>query len=381
MDRVYIVLSTSGVGGAEKRFADNWHALHCKGLDVHLVMDRSTWIALREQAGYAEKMVPSDRLHVLDLGGGHYKAYCIAVHRFFSSQPRRCIVHFPIAHVPGLKLRFGHRLVVSWVNSAMPPFRQGRWRLGAGAWLGFLSASYVDVLNPNNLQAINRIRSMHRKTGLTAGGTQVDSRRYGPLQKGLDFVFLGRLEPEKQALRFVKLLPMVHQALKAHGFAGYRFVICGDGSEAAQIRAVLDTEAFPDDLSVTVGYSAQPERVLGQADVYFSLQKTSNYPSKALAEAMVCGAFPVLTQVGESDLMVACVPEHHAYVPQDFGADDLARVLMTYLRMTPDARANMSATIANSARERFGMEAQPKYFESIYRSVSRATPDGREHAR
>lgn len=370
MRRVYIVLSTAGVGGAEKRFTDNWHALRQAGMDVHLVMDERTHAGLRQQPGMAEVLAPDAQLHVQDLGNNHYRLYCATVRSFFARQPRCAIVHYPLAHVPGVQARHGHRLVMSWVNSAMPPLNRLHWRNGVGAWLAFLAADHIDVLNPNNLSGIRRVPGMAAKTSLTAGGTQIDARLYRPAEKALDMVFLGRAEPEKQALRFVRLLPEVHRRLQQAGHCGYRFVVCGDGTEAEAIRALAATAPFQGASGVPLqfGYSPQPEQVLGRAAVYFSLQRSSNYPSRALAEAMACGAFPLMTEVGETALMVKGLP-HHGYVPRDFGAGDLANALHTYLATDAATRARWVVEIAAFAAQRFAQGRQAAYFADIYRRL------------
>lgn len=369
--RVYIVLSTVGVGGAEKRFTDNWHALQARGLDIHLVMDRRTHVALLAQPGYLEKLTSNPRLHVLDFGGSGYRVFCRRIFEFFATQPDGAILHYPLAYVPGVQIRHAHRLVVSWVNSAMPPFSQGRWRLGVGAWMGFVAADHLDVLNPTNFAAIQRVPGMASKLSLTVGGTQIDSRLCQPRKKALDFVFLGRVEPEKQALRFVKLLPEVTAKLISVGFRDFRFVVCGDGQEADAIRESISLECFhsPNPVPVIFGYSTRPEEVLGHAAVYFSLQRTSNYPSKALAEAMACGAYPILTAVGETSMMIDGLP-HCSFVPRDFTAQDIFDALAQYLAAPLSERAKWSEVISKFALLRFGNSLQPAYFADLYERLS-----------
>jgi|GEM_PF-1770189 len=368
MKPVYIVLSTAGVGGAEKRFTDNWYQLMKDfGLNVHLVMDVQTHTGLMCQAGYADKLLPNEKLHVLDLGGGHFRTYCKAVHRFFATQPEGGIVHYPLAYVPGVQWRFRHRLLISWVNSAMPPFNARQWKLGLGVWAGLFAADHVDVLNPENIRRISSVPGMRRKLTLTTGGTQVDSHMYLPGDKLGDLVFLGRAEPEKQCLRFVECLPHLHDLLMRAGHKNYRFRVCGEGREAPAIKAILHSDAFRD-VPVEFGYSPFPEQVLGKASVYFSLQKTSNYPSKALAEAIACGAFPVLTEVGESDLMVQGCP-YYAFVPRAFTAADLFQAVSSFLNLPQDVQRNVVQKNSHYARTRFAPGQQAAYFADIYRRL------------
>lgn len=368
MGSIYIILSTSGVGGAEKRFTDNWYQLlHDFGMDVHLVIDAKTHGSLLAQAAYSEKLQPNDHLHILNFGGGRFVDYCKAINAFLITRPMKGIVHFPLAAVPGIQRRFGHKVVVSWVNSAMPPLSWARWKLSVGAWMALWAADKIDVLNPENVRKLSRISNFRKKISLTAGGTQVDSRQFRVGNKSGDFVFLGRVEPEKQCLRFAYCLPELHRLLQQAGYEGYRFRIFGDGSDASTLNFLLGQSEYRA-IPVEFGFSSNPEEVLGRASVYFSLQRTSNYPSKALAEAMACGAFPVLTRVGESELMVNQCP-YYSFVPKDFTAIDLFKALLGYLSLTSEIKNDVVAKNSQYAVARFTPRLQAAYFANIYEEL------------
>jgi len=368
---VYIVLSAAGVGGAEKRFTDNWLALRRLGMDIHLVMDPRTHAGLSNQPAYTEAMASRSHLHLLDMGGGQYRSYCQSVSKFFAQQPGHGIVHYPLAYVPWVQTRHRHKLIVSWVDSAMPPWAAGRWRSGLGAWAGLLMADQIDVLNPSNLEHIQRVPGLASRATLTAGGTQIDASRYRPRGKRLDFIFLGRAEAEKQALRLVQTLPQVHRRLQQAGHDGYRFAVYGDGREASAISALAASPEFTSTVPFDFGYAHEPDMTLGAAAVFFSLQRTSNYPSKALAEAMACGAYPIITEVGESALMVEGLP-HRAFVPRDFSADDISNALLHYLSARVDDRQRWSEEIAAFAARRFAPGSQVAYFAELYRRLGAA---------
>lgn len=363
MRRVYIVLTTKGVGGCEKRFTDIWHGLVSQGLDVHLVIDKVTHFDLTQQSGYKNKLSLVNNIHIVDYPSSSFWRMIPVLWKFFDSQPRGCIIHYPLAYVPGLQTRYGHRLVMSWVNSAMPSFSYS-WRNAINVWIGFILSNHLDVLNPLNLAKIVRFPRLRVKSSLTSGGTIVDSEIYFPSEKFLDFVFVGRLESEKQSLRFVKLLPEVHHVLQQSMISKYRFIVCGDGSEKHEIMEILNSNDF-DGVPLHVGFSSNVEDVLGHAAIFFSLQKTSNYPSKALAEAMSCGAFPVITQVGESELMTkGC--RYHYFLPRDFLASDLIDAISKYLAYTDSERKNIVETVSSYAVRRFCAENQVNYFRDIY---------------
>jgi glycosyltransferase involved in cell wall biosynthesis len=364
MKPVYIVLSTTGVGGAEKRFSDIWYALLRKGMDVHLVMDGRVHTELATRNEYARKVEHHPNLHVLDFGGRAYRDYVRSAFNFFRTQPRQAIVHYPLAYVPGARRQFGHRTVVSWVNSTLPSFRRAELKNAAIAWFSFVAADRIDVLNPINLRQLASFPALARKATLTAGGTHVDGQLYRPQEKALDFVFLGRFEPEKQGLRLLRMLPEVHRRMREQQFSGYRFLFFGEGSEAEAMREELRQPCFAG-IPVSIGYSREPEVVLGRGAVFFSLQRETNYPSKALAEAMAAGSFPIMTNTGESALMVEGCP-HHALVPRDFTADDVALALQRFLQLPSPDRARIASELATHARKRFDVANQASYFADLY---------------
>jgi glycosyltransferase involved in cell wall biosynthesis len=367
MKRVYIVFSTTSVGGAEKRFTDIWCALVQQGTDVHLVMDRRVHAALLQQREYAPRIRQHPNLHVLDFGGTTYMSYAQALWNFFGTQPKDAVVHYPLAYVPGAQQRFRHRLVVSWVSSSLPRLKRNSLKNDLMAWASFVAAERIDVLNPDNLRSLTRIPGLRRKVSLTAGGTHVDGTIYRPQEKTLDLVFLSRIEPEKQGLRLVRQLPEVHRMLQEWGIRGYRFVVCGDGTEAASVKATLAGPEYVD-VPHFFGYSKEPEEVLGRASVFFSLQRTSNYPSKALAEAMASGAFPILTDTGESALMIEGCPDY-ALVPREFSAADIATALRGFLQRPESDRARAALQLAAYAHQRFSIGQQAAYFARLYHEV------------
>jgi len=364
--RIYIILAAQGLGGAEKRFSSIWHRLLLDGYDIHLVVDHITFDLLCRQPDYANLKNGSTNIHRLNFGDGRYRSYCAAVMNFFKSQPSKAIVHYPLAWVAGTKQKYGHTTIVSWVDSSFPKLNAESFKNSLGAWLGFTFSDWIDVLNPSNLKKIATIPFFKNKCSLTSGGTQVDPNLYSSSHvKNSRYVFLGRTEPEKQCFRFAHMLPEIHEILCKAGHTTHEFIIRGSGSESLKIRELLSTKIFQD-IPVDFGYTDNPNDELAKAAIFFSLQRTSNYPSKALAEAMVCGAFPILTETGESDLMVkGC--ENYAFVPKEFTARDIASAILKYENFSTLEKIEISKNISSFALERFDPEVQITYFKNLYK--------------
>jgi glycosyltransferase involved in cell wall biosynthesis len=370
---VYIVLSTVGLGGAEKRFFEHWMILRQEGFDVHMVIDTQTYNGLVNNVGIQYGWKDLDKLHQIDLGGGAYLNYLKSVNKFFRDINIDVIIHFPLAYAPIFNIKRRHKTLISWVSTKAPTVFGAAWLDGFVAWISFFYADHIDILNPRVISIVQKIPIISKKITQTVNGTQVDSTSYRPMTKRLDFVFLGRLEPEKQALRLAMMLPAIHMALRAKGFDNYRFLMCGTGVDEHAIRCLLRTEPFTssDRVPFELIYNLKPNEMLGKASVFFSLQRTSNYPSKALAEAMACGAYPIITDTGESRLMVEGL-SHFKLVPRDFSSDDLVRILEMFLSADDVSRLKWSSEISEFARDRFQMGPQSEYFADLYSSLSKS---------
>jgi glycosyltransferase involved in cell wall biosynthesis len=236
------------------------------------------------------------------------------------------------------------------------------------AWLGFLFADKVDVLNPNNLKYLNQSIFRSQKISLTAGGTHINPRQYNLLSKAKVFAFLGRFEPIKQGLRLMEMLPEINNILELKGHCGYQFAFYGEGSQKSAMEKLAASPSHQH-LQIKIKFSPNPELALGEADVYFSLQMDSNYPSRALAEAMACGAFPIVTDNGETSEMFGDMP-YYSYVPEAFEAQDIANALLKYLDKTDLEKQQMVESLSRYAKQRFVLSVQAEYFKSLYANLS-----------
>lgn len=362
MNPAYVVILSQGVGGAEKRFAENYLELRRRGHPVFLVVSELTATQLAAQPGFQD--IAGDHVLTFRPESKRYSDLVRAVRPILQATPKGATLHFPLAYTPFAARARGQRLIVSWVNVALPrSLAPRRLKATLVPWLSFLEADRIDILNPGNLALIKRVPRLGGKASLTAGGTFVNFDVYRPAAKKPLVVFLGRLEAEKNALALVRLLPEIVAGLKEAGIAPPAFRIAGAGAEAEAIEALLRTAAYAD-IEVESGYVDDPRALLAKSRVFLSLQRTSNYPSKALAEAMACGAFPVITEIGESRLMAD--EAIAAFVPRDLSAGSLVEALKKPLALDDEGFAALSARVVEAARARFRLEVQADYFARLY---------------
>ena len=366
--KTFIFLSTIGVGGAEKRFSCLFiYLTRILKADVHLVLDRRTFDKLSIQPETVELSLDDVRLHIYDLKNGSFLNFSKAVNRFLALQTGPCCAHFPLKVPFILKKNRPSRLLASWVSTSLPKVSDSSLNLFIGVWFGLISADVIDVLNPEVFARLNQLLIFKKKIKITEGGTFIDAKIYKPASKLDEVVFLGRLEAEKQALRLVRCLPELFSQLVNAGYPKLKFLILGDGDQSREIEDELSKSVY-EGIPVQVGYTDNPSKKLSSASIFLSLQRTSNYPSKSLAESLASGAYPVVTEAGDTGIFLEGCP-HFSYVPIEFSPIDLFEAIANFLGNTKEAKLKISAENAAYASARFNIDRQARYFLDLYRSV------------
>jgi glycosyltransferase involved in cell wall biosynthesis len=366
MPPVYLVIPSTGVGGMEKRLVEVWLRLAPLHDNLRLVLSQGTLAALREQPEISDLSRFADRLTVFAPASHRYPAMMGALARVVWGLPRGSTVHYLLNAPPLIDRLRGHRMIVSWVANFTPRPHGGRAAMQTWltAQLAFRSAHRLDILNPDVAEALSRQPGLAVKIATTAGGSFTDFDHFRPAAaKQDDVVFLGRTEAVKNPLAFVQAIPLIAGRLARSGRAA-RFLLYGAaaGQEPA-IQALLASPEYRG-LAIERGHTGNPAALLSQAKVFVSLQVPSNYPSKALVEAMGCGCVPVINASGESRLMAD--DGLASYIPAAFTPDELANAVAGVLLLDEPAFAKRSAAVRAQAIERFRIERQVEYFARLW---------------
>lgn len=112
-------------------------------------------------------------------------------------------------------------------------------------------------------------------------------------------VFLGRLEPVKNSMLFLKGAKVFQEK---YPDIQARFFVMGTGAMLFQMQQYVKKHHLRD-VEFT-GLHPRPWEVLQQSSVFASLQKHENYPSQSLIEAMACENGIVATDVGNTRRLV-----------------------------------------------------------------------------
>ena len=116
-------------------------------------------------------------------------------------------------------------------------------------------------------------------------------------KKNTEVVFCSRLEPDKNPMLF---LSAAKEILKKH--PSVKFHLLGEGSLVNEIKDFIEANNLLG--KVNFGFHKNPPEVFSKTTIFASLQKSTNYPSQSLLEAMACGNAVVASDVGDTGLLI-----------------------------------------------------------------------------
>jgi len=362
---VYLVIPSRGISGAEKRFIGMWIHLQKRGLSqVHLVTSKEAF----EMAGKTTELAGAK--HFADrvvFATDHPKmrvALAPVLFRLWRADPRS-VFHFVMMPPGPMELPYVRRSLYTIPDSFLEHFStSGRAQL----FLGTALARRVDMLDPVLFGRFRDTLFRFKRDAIShTPNSFVDTELYRPApfaEKTSTMTFLGRFQDEKQVDRLVEALPAVDRFLRDNGITSPAYRILGNGDDGVLRRC----EELSKTIDVMAYYEPDPMRVLDKSKVFFSLQKSNNYPSKSLLEAMACGNVPVVTDVGTSRRIA---PEELAcYVPREFTADDIGRACLKVLSMDEAEFSGRVRAMRRFLDERFSVASMANYFVDIYRSLA-----------
>lgn len=315
MRRVLVLINNSGIGGTERRLGRLFAAMAAGEKHTVFVLNRDLWARLvaggvmaPASTGLVVLPTPFTRLgqwlswlgrasfwirkidYVLFAGWFLLRYGCARPTAFHA------VLGGAYVMLPLMMLRPSHRVVISVTDPNLEGHVGSRW---ARPWfVAAVRASHcVDVLTDD-------IRTALASEGIdpvrisVSPGSVVDVTRFVPASaKERWVVFAGRLVEEKNPSLFVAALPYIHAAVPQA-----RFFLLGDGPLKPSLTDSIErlemsglvTAEFRDDIAP----------VLARSLVFVSLQRTDNYPSQVLLEAMSCEMATVATDVGNTPRLI-----------------------------------------------------------------------------
>jgi glycosyltransferase involved in cell wall biosynthesis len=340
VNKALCVLNFSGrYGGAEKRYATLFNRLMADGLDYYLIMNTRLYRLFINNS----LLQPHERIILFDDGGDGRPVE--VKKRFSGSSNDDFLVKSRLVKFLG-KWKYFLKTLFLWLRFSFFFVRQVRrlniskiysvWQGGIWTWMWckwmrismvysvnasdhlmlyrnitkFFDSQYrvlqnaqvLDFLSPSLVSGYQDSMGAKMKGEVRVTPCSfVDYTNYFAADEKKPWVvFLGRLEPLKNPLLFLEAANLL---IRDHAFEDVTFFVMGTGSKYGRLQQYGHDQGFEN--VVFTGMHPRPWQILQQSSVFVSLQSKENYPSQSLIEAMACENAVVVTDVGDTRMLVS----------------------------------------------------------------------------
>lgn len=344
----YIVLVSTGIGGAEKRFFDIFRACLQTNKSVFLVLSAAL---------HKKLAVDSDEnLIIIGQPEDNLLRFCRQYSQWLRGMNgKEAVFHYPMNCLFFLHLFKPHQLSMSLTNCYEPPALFTPKRSLLRQYITSMFVSRIDVLSPAIYQQVSKFT-------LTPKGTYIYPEPEKLPVKDRLYGFIGRLIPGKGLEGFLNILPEVWNLLQLSSDSEFTFFIAGYGPLELMVEqrvAELAVNGIP---IVFYGY-VPAEDILKKAQLVFSLQEKTNYPSRVVAEAMLNGCSVLVTDSGDS----RCFGEFDeglTYISKQLKASELATAIQTTASKYEED-SSYAQKVRRAGAKRFSSEEVVDYFLDI----------------
>ncbi len=217
-------------------------------------------------------------------------------------------------------------------------------------------ADAIDLLYPSGIQYISSLTNKDKIT--ITPNTFTDLNLFYPSEKQKIMLFAAaRLEKFKNPILLVDAVNIAQTAMRD---SGYRVIILGKGDLQADLEKKISDYGIGDIIHL-LGYKKSSEYI-PEAEVFFSLQISENYPSQSLAEATACGCYLIITDVGDSR---RCGDESFCSFI-DSSPETLAMAIKNYIESRDCNEKNPYIDAARTfAIKNYDINVSRKYFSNI----------------
>lgn len=366
---IFLITDVEGVGGAEKRIFGLWLNLQKRGINCRLVIYQKLLDYLLATGEFSDFAQYRQNVLIISLPQGSLVEKSRALRRFIEERlsPDE-ILHF-IMYFP-IFLRVPNPIIYT---DPISNSKHYNFREKVAVYTRIFLADRVDMLDPARGKHLKKRMFWNAEKVSVTSNTFVDLEKYKALEMSEKkdwLVFLGRFEAVKQTLEYARSIPEIHKTMRELGIGKCRFFIFGHGTLENVLRNILQQPEFVG-IDAEMRYEPQPNEILSQAKIFFSLQKFTNFPSKSLAEALASGCLPIVTDNGATRKMAR--PEFSFYVPENFSAEDLAAKVREIYRLSAEERQEKSNLAREFAASELSIEKMTDYYLDLYAQLSSAS--------
>jgi glycosyltransferase involved in cell wall biosynthesis len=308
--KIFVLLVSSGSGGAEKRFSNLFKYL-AENPDPEVSIDFYVNLSLAKQIPSLYQATKNDNLRFVYFGfpfqpGKNSRlAFLLKrldqVYLFFLLFFKRLFISYDAAHFINLSaLRYHflvrtHKKIWSCFNSENPESELPIQNLELRRLYSQLS--HIDCLD-ENIANVVRSGSIGFDIKVTSSPCSfIDYRDTEIHAKQMLLTFSGYFRAYKGVYLLIEALKTCLETCTE-----LKVQFLGKGDLEGVIRNELSN--YVQRGRVEIGYAKQPIEKLKKSLIFVSLQQKENYPSQSLLEAMACGNAIVATNVGLTNLLV-----------------------------------------------------------------------------
>lgn len=297
--KLYIVIASNGVGGAERRFVDIFKGLVEQGHDCYLVLPSF----LKNRLLNELDVFFLNNVIYIDMNKWSYLAFCYKLYfLLIRSQGNETHFYYPLnppffLHLLNNKCSYS----ISFCHSSLVPKITLKSYGLTMLRLASIFAKNIDVLNQPILEEFLISNPWAKnKCSLTPKGTYVSKTGIGKIKEKYNkFVFMSRLIENKGVDVFIKLVPEINRILADMGIVNPSFHIAGEGPLSEYvIHEVKNLKA--QDINIYYEGFCEPRDIFKDAICVFSLQNITNFPSRVIAEALCHGCHVIALDTGDT---------------------------------------------------------------------------------
>ncbi len=232
----------------------------------------------------------------------------------------------------------------------------------------FFKSKRTDLLDPAIFEKMQKLFFFKKNSFSLTPNSVVDVEKYKPALDSKEnwIVFLGRFINHKQIVPFVNSIPAIYKALTGKGVTGIKFYLLGSGEQEEEVKRLLESAAY-EGIDIFTGFVFDPQSIMEKSKIILSVQLYNNYPSRSLLEAMACGNMPVVTDVGNTELIAK--REFSAYVPRDFGPSEIADAISGLLSAPEPVQIEKMKLARQFVADNCRMENMAGYFYKLYEKI------------
>lgn len=248
----------------------------------------------------------------------------------------------------------------SWFRDIMPKEKKYWYRKFSSFNYALENCDYIDFLSPFILTGVKERGMEIREQSVSI--TPCSFTEYTKCRMGdksiFQVAFAGRLEENKNPELFVEAAKVLSKK-----YPEIVFHIMGEGRLSLKIKESVDN------ISISNirfhGFHPKPTEVLAETSVFVSIQKTNNYPSQSVLEAMGCGNAIIATDVGDTRMFI----NENNGVLIDLEINNLVKAIER-LYFNKNLRERLGNYAYYYVRENHTIEKMAEYYVDLFAKAS-----------